>query len=446
MLDKNIKYILKNIKNHGYEAYLVGGAVRSFLLGLDVSDFDITTNALPQTIEKIFKKTIPTGKKFGTITVIHENNSYEITTFRSDGHYSDGRRPDSISFSDELTEDLKRRDFTMNAICMDYDENIIDYFGGTEDIKNRVIRCIGDPDQRFNEDALRMLRAVRFMTQLGFSLDEKTRLSIVKNSFLIKHISAERIRDELNKILISDKPSEGIRTLVDTGLMNYIIPEYLNTVGFDQHNPYHDKDVFEHTMEVLDNIEPKLNLRLAALFHDISKPECFTQDENGRGHFFGHHIKSAVLGKEIMERLKYSCDVIEDVRILIRYHLLKEIDMKDKGVKKFINNVGIDRLDDMFSLNIADIKGKSSNAGFEKVEVLREKCRAIIENKEPLSKKDLNINGYDLEALGIEKGSIYTELLDKALDLVLEYPGKNTKEELTEYILSLINNKKGLDS
>lgn len=438
MLNKSIKYILKKINNHGYEAYVVGGAVRNYLLGKDIADFDVTTNALPDYIEKLFEKTIPTGKKFGTITVLHDNNSYEITTFRSDGVYSDGRRPDSVSFSNELKEDLKRRDFTINAMCMDYDENIIDYFGGKEDLKNNIIKCIGNPDERFNEDALRMIRAVRFMTQLRFTIDEETRLSIIKNSHFIKAISIERIHDELNKILLSEKPSRGIRMLVNTGLMDYIIPEYLNTVGFNQHNPYHDKDVFEHVMEVLDNIEPKLNLRLAAFFHDISKPECFTQDENGRGHFYGHHIKSATVTKEIMRRLKYSNDLIEDVSTLIRYHYLKEIDMKDKGVKRFINNVGIDRLDDMFALNIADIKGKSSTANFDKVEALRKKCNEILNNKEPLNRKDLDIDGNDLENLGIEKGKLYGELLDKALELVLEFPEKNNKEELTEYIMTLI--------
>ena len=434
MLNKSIKYILENISNHGCEAYVVGGAVRNFLLGKDIADFDITTNALPDDIEKMFEKTIPTGKKYGTITVVKDNNSYEITTFRSDGVYSDGRRPDSVSFSKVLEEDLKRRDFTINAICMDSNENIIDLFDGKDDIKNGIIKCIGNPDERFNEDALRMLRAVRFMTQLGFTIEESTRLSIIKNSQLIKVISVERIHDELNKILLSDKPSRGIRMLVETGLMDYIIPEYLNTIGFNQHNPYHDKDVFEHVMEVLDNIEPKLNLRLAAFFHDISKPECFTQDDNGRGHFYGHHIKSAIVTKEIMKRLKYSNELIEDVSILIRYHYLKEVDMKDKGVKKFINNVGIDRLDDMFALNIADIKGKANIANFEKVEVLREKCKEIIEKKEPLSIKDLKINGNDLEYLGIEKGVLYGQLLNKALEWVLEFPEKNNKDELIEFI------------
>lgn len=442
MINNKIRHIITQINNKGFEAYLVGGSVRNFILGLKISDFDITTNALPEEIEKIFPKTIPTGKKYGTITVIHDSDSYEVTTFRSDGQYSDGRRPDKVTFSTNLIDDLKRRDFTINAICSDVDGNIIDYFGGIEDIKNKIVRCIGNPDERFKEDALRMLRAVRFMVQLKFSLDEETKLSIIKNKFLIKNVSAERIQDEFNKILLCDKPSYGIRMLVETGLMKQIIPEFIDTVGFEQHNPYHDKDVFDHTMEVLDNVRPTLNLRLAAFFHDISKPECFTQDEKGIGHFYNHNIVSAVRGKEIMERLRYPNSLIEDVRVLVRYHMIKSIDMKDKGVKRFINNVGIDRLEDMFALNIADTKGKSEIAdksGLEKLETLREKCRNIIEHKEPLSRKDLRINGNDLEALGIKKGKVYTEILNKALDLVLEFPEKNEKEELEKYVLSLIN-------
>ena len=438
MLNKNIKFILQSLNKLGYKAYVVGGAIRNFLLGKDIADFDITTNALPDDIEKIFEDTIPTGKKYGTITVIKDNQSYEVTTFRSDGTYSDGRRPDSVSFSNTLEEDLKRRDFTINAMCMDYNENIIDYFGGKDDLRNRVIKCIGNPDERFNEDALRMLRAVRFTSQLNFTIDEETKLSIIKNSHLIKHVSVERIKDELNKILLSERPSISIRLLVETGLMKHIIPEYLSSVGFNQHNPYHDKDVFEHVLEVVDNIEPKLNLRLAAFFHDISKPECFTQDVDGRGHFYGHHIKSSIAATEIMKRLKYSNELIEDVSILIRYHYLKEVDMKDKGVKRFINNVGVNRLNDMFSLNIADIKGKASATNFDKVNTLREKCKLILEKKDPLSVKDLKINGYDLEKMGIKKGVIYGQLLNEALDLVLEFPEKNTKQQLIEYVSSLL--------
>ncbi|QSX07065.1 CCA tRNA nucleotidyltransferase [Sedimentibacter sp. zth1] len=434
MLNEDVKYILNKLINSDFEAFVVGGAVRNYLLNKKIEDFDITTSAMPNQIKSIFEKTIPTGLKYGTITVVINKNLYEVTTFRSDGKYSDGRRPDNVNFSCELSEDLKRRDFTVNAMCCDINEILIDKFDGKHDLKNKIIRCIGNPDDRFKEDSLRMLRAVRFMSQLGFSIHKDTLLSIKNNSSLIQLVSIERIQDELNKILLSKKPSLGIKKLVETHLIDFILPEIIGTVGFEQKNQYHNKDVFEHIMTVLDNIEPKLNLRLAALLHDISKPECFTVDDTGRGHFYGHHIMSAEASKIIMKRLRYSNERIEDVSTLVRYHYLKEIDMKDKGVKRFINNVGISRLDDMFKLNIADIKGKKDTTNIEKVEVLRCKCNKIISRNEPICIKDLAIGGMKLKELGIEQGKVYTEILRNLLDLVLDNPEYNTKEILSDYV------------
>lgn len=440
MLNDNVKYILNTINKKGFEAFVVGGAVRNYLLHKDISDFDITTNALPSDIELMFEKTIPTGKKYGTITVVTKDASYEITTYRSDGVYSDKRRPDSVTFSNKLVEDLKRRDFTINAMCMDINEQLIDMFNGKDDLKHKLIRCIGDPNERFKEDALRMLRAVRFMCQLGFKIEENTLLAITRNSELLKSVSAERIQEEFNKILLSDKPSDGIRVLVKTQLIKHIMPELLICVGFEQKNPYHDKDVFEHIMTVLDNTKPKLRLRLAALLHDICKPQCFKIDDKGIGHFHGHHKLSATKSIEIMKRLKYSNQMIEDVSILIRYHYLKEIEIGDKGIKKFINNVGVERLNDMFNLNIADISGKANPNGTERVDNLRTKCKIILERKEPLSLKDLAINGCDLKKIGITEGKIYSELLNSCLDLILENPEKNNKDNLIDFVKDKLNN------
>lgn len=440
MLNDSVKVILNTFVKNGYEAYVVGGAIRNYLLNKKIYDYDITTNALPSDIQNLFENTVPTGIKFGTVTVFIDNIGYEVTTFRKDGEYLDFRRPKKVEFSTSLEEDLQRRDFTINALCMDIDENIIDIFGGRHDIDNKIIKCIGNPDERFNEDALRMLRAIRFMCVLEFKIENDTLLSIKRNNMLIKNISVERIVNELNKIFLSNKPSDGIRVLLDTGLIEYILPEMINCVGYKQHNPYHDKDVFEHIMSVLDNIEPKLNLRLAALLHDISKPECFTIDNNGVGHFYGHHKKSSEVAKEILKRLKYSNEMITDVCTLIRYHYLKEVDMKDKGVKRFINSVGKERLDDMFRLNIADIKGKKNSNNFSHVEVLRKKCKLILERKEPMCLKDLAINGNDLKNLGIPTGRIYSELLNKTMEYVIDKPDKNNKNELIDYIKSLINN------
>lgn len=433
MLVSGVKIILNKLNSLGYEAYVVGGAVRNYLLGINISDYDITTNALPEDVENIFKHTLDIGKKYGTINVEINGEFFEVTTYRSDGLYSDGRRPEVVFFSDSLEEDLKRRDFTINSICMDVNCKITDLFEGRNDLDRKIIRCIGDANNRFREDALRMMRAIRFMTQLNFTIEKETFESIRRNSILLEKISVERIQVEFNKILLSKKPSIGIRKLIETKLINVFLPEILNTIGFEQRNPYHDKDVFNHIMEVLDNIEPILNLRLSALLHDIEKPKCFTVSENGRGHFYGHHIESSKTARNILNRLKYSNEIIDDVCILIRYHYLKEIDMKDKGVKRFINNVGIDRLDDMFKLNIADISGKANPNSIEKVEVLREKCKKIINNKEPLTKKDLLINGHDLINIGITDGKKIGYILDKLMNYVLDYPDKNDKEFLIEF-------------
>lgn len=432
MLVSSVKYILNKLNSLGYEAYIVGGAVRNYLLDIKINDYDITTNALPDDVENIFKHTLDIGKKYGTINVKVDDEFFEVTTYRSDGLYCDGRRPEVVFFSNSLEEDLKRRDFTINSICMDVNGKIIDVFKGKSDLDNKIVRCIGDANKRFGEDALRMMRAIRFMTQLNFTIEKETFESIRCNSILLEKISVERIQVEFNKILLSKKPSIGIRKLIETKLINVFLPEILNTIGFEQKNPYHDKDVFNHIMEVLDNIEPKLHLRLAALLHDIEKPKCFTVSEDGRGHFYGHHVESANTARCILNRLKYSNEIVDDVCILIRYHYLKEIDMKDKGVKRFINNVGIDRLDDMFKLNIADISGKANPNSIEKVEVLREKCKNIISSKEPLTKKDLMINGHDLINIGITDGKKIGYILENLLNYVLDYPDKNNKECLIE--------------
>ena len=443
LINSNLRQVMSILNENGYEAYLVGGAVRSFLMGKEIQDYDITTNASADQIEKIFEKSIPTGKEFGTITVLFNSEEYEITTYRVDGNYSDGRHPDNVIFTRDLKEDLSRRDFTINAMCCDKEGELIDYFKGYEDLENKVIRAIGEPDKRFNEDALRMLRAVRFMCQLDFSIEDSTYSSIKENYKLTEKVSVERINQEFTKILLSPVPSKGVRTLIDTGLMDYIVPEYYETVGFEQHNPHHDKDVFDHSMEVLDNIEPVLNLRLAAFFHDICKPKCFTRSEDGRGHFYGHHIESAKLTQDIMKRLRYSNDLIEDVCTLIRYHYLKEIEIGEKAVKRFINNVGAERLEDLFKLNIADLSGKPKKVGdkngYEKVETLRRKSREILDRKEPLSVKDLAVNGKDLIELGLKPGKEIGDLLDQLLEIVLDKPEENTKERLLSIIKEIKN-------
>lgn len=431
-LDKDVVKILNKFEKNKFKAYIVGGAVRDYLLGYDINDYDIATDAKPEEVTEIFEKVIPTGVKYGTVTLIYNNKNYEITTFRKDFDYINNRKPDKVVYSEDIDEDIKRRDFTINSLYCDSKGRIRDKYSGVKDIKSKIIRTIGNPDERFKEDALRMIRAVRFMATLGFKIEEKTKNSIVKNHQLIENVSAERIKTEFDRILLSNNPGEGIRTLTDTNLMKYIIPELYKTVDFDQHSKYHDKNVYDHTIAVVENIEPKLDLRLAALLHDISKPESFTLDEELEGHFKGHHIKSADKSLEILKRLRYDNKTIENVRVLIRYHYLKDISIKEKGVKRFINNVGKERLDDIFKLNIADIKGKADMRSIDKVYNLQKKCKEILEKQEPLSIKDLKINGNDIIKTGVKEGKKVGEVLQYLLEKVLENPALNNRKDLLE--------------
>lgn len=431
-LDKDVVEILNKFEKNKFKAYIVGGAVRDYLLGYDINDYDIATDAKPEEVTEIFEKVIPTGVKYGTVTLVYNNKNYEITTFRKDFDYINNRKPDKVVYSEDIDEDIKRRDFTINSLYCDSKGRIRDKYSGVKDIKSKIIRTIGNPDERFKEDALRMIRAVRFMATLGFKIEEKTKNSIVKNHQLIENVSAERIKTEFDRILLSNNPGEGIRTLTDTNLMKYIIPELYKTVDFDQHSKYHDKNVYDHTIAVVENIEPKLDLRLAALLHDISKPESFTLDEELEGHFKGHHIKSADKSLEILKRLRYDNKTIENVRVLIRYHYLKDISIKEKGVKRFINNVGKERLDDIFKLNIADIKGKADMRSIDKVYNLQKKCKEILEKQEPLSIKDLKINGNDIIKTGVKEGKKVGEVLQYLLEKVLENPDLNNRKDLLE--------------
>jgi len=440
-LVNDIYDIMEKLNNNGYEAYLVGGAVRNRLLDLPVKDYDITTNAKPSELIGLFKKTILTGVKFGTVTVIVNGKDYEITTYRRDYEYLDNRRPSVVRFSERLEEDLLRRDFTINAICMDKEGRVIDLIGGMQDIQRKVIRAIGNPDIRFKEDALRMMRGIRLMTEIKFEIDSSTLASIKKNAFRTKYISAERIQNELNKILLSQKPSLGIYKMLETGILDEIMPELLPCVGFDQHNSYHDKDVFDHTMMVLDETAPRLALRLAALMHDIEKPHCLTFDENGEGHFYGHHITSAQTSRVILKRLKYSNDLIDKVYRLIRYHPLKDMNIGEKGVKRFINKVGKDNIEDIFNLNYADILAKSTQKGIYRLKNMEEKTFVILNRKDPLSLNDLAISGKDLKEIGIREGPIMGMILEKLMALVFEKPTENDREKLMYHAIKMINKR-----
>lgn len=433
---EEVEIIFKELNNKGYSRYIVGGCVRDILLGKEPFDWDICTDAKPEDIQRIFKKfhTIPTGVKHGTITVVIYKKNFEVTTFRTDKDYIDHRRPREVEFTSNIYEDLKRRDFTINALAYNEFDGLVDCFNGLRDLKEKILRTVGNADERFNEDALRIIRGVRFSAQLDFEIDEDTALAMTSNRALLEDISKERIREEFIKILLTDKPSEGIKKLINLRLMEYIMPELLDCVGFEQKNPNHNKDVFNHIMEVLDNTEKDVYLRLAALLHDIGKPQCFTVDENGKGHFYGHHKKSAEIAENILTRLKFDNKTIGIVKLLVNEHMSRYEFLREKSIKKFINKIGIDNLDRLFRLQVADIKDSKPPHDFSKLEHFRDECTRIINQKEPMSVKDLDINGYDIMNLGINQGKEIGDMLNYLLDIVLENPELNRKELLSEFI------------
>ncbi|WP_286207965.1 CCA tRNA nucleotidyltransferase [Clostridium caldaquaticum] len=435
-LNEDVSYILDKLNSKGYEAYIVGGCVRDSLLDRTIKDWDLATNALPEDIMTLFEHTVPTGIKHGTITVVINNNNYEVTTYRIDGEYKDNRHPDKVIFTTSLKEDLSRRDFTINALAYNPKVSLIDMFNGTEDLNNKLIKCVGDAHKRFNEDALRMLRAVRFACQLNFNIESNTYKAIHNNYTLLQKVSNERIRDELVKILMSDFPSRGIRMLQETSLLNYIIPELNESVGFDQKSPHHDKTVFDHIMSVLDNSTSNIAVRLGALFHDIGKPRTFTIDKKGIGHFYGHNIVSAEMAEIILKRLKFDNATIKKVIILIKEHMSAYNVMKNKALKKFIARVGIDNIDELFELQIADSKGHTKDADYSPILKRREEVRKILENKEAFTVNQLKINGDDLIKLGFKPGKEIGIILNNLLDTVMERPELNNKETLINIVKS----------
>lgn len=429
---KEVKTILDILYMNGYEGYIVGGCVRDSIMGRIPNDWDICTSAKPEIVLDIFKefKVIPTGLKHGTVTIVINKKAFEVTTYRIDKEYLDGRRPSEVEFTNNLKEDLKRRDFTINAMAYNEKKGLIDYYNGILDIKNKIIKCVGNPTKRFNEDYLRMLRAVRFSAQLGYKIDVGTFESIRCLAKNIIDISKERIRDEINKILLSEKPSEGFMLLESTGLLEHIIPELQKCVKFEQRNPHHNKDVFYHTMSVLDNTERDLILRLSALLHDIAKPKCFSIDENNIGHFYRHHMEGMELSDKILKRLRYDNKTVEVVKRLIKEHMLKYEVVNQRVIKRLVNRVGKDNVDRLFKLQIADIKGSKPPYDFSNINKAKIMSDKILYEKQPLSVKDLDINGHDLMEIGVSEGKEIGIILNKLLNIILDNPDLNKKDIL----------------
>ena len=432
---KEVKLIIDTFYRSNFEAFMVGGCVRDILLGNIPKDYDITTSAKPEITISLFDKTIPTGLKHGTVTVLISNEPYEVTTYRTEGKYIDNRRPSSVDFVTDIKEDLSRRDFTINALAYNERVGLIDYFNGADDIKNKIIRCVGNADKRFKEDALRMLRAVRFSCQLNFDIHENTYTAIKNNYKLINNISSERIRDELCKILSSENPSKGLEILRDTKLLDIILPEINALYNFSPKCTNHNRNVFTHTLKVIDNTDNDLLLRLSALFHDVGKLNTLTPLNNGTFYGFpGHCLEGSIMVKKILSRLRFDNNTIKVVSKLIEHHLvLNATVMPTKyEVKMLLNEVGVDNINLLFALQRADINSLDNSRVFlEKVRYTESLVNEIINNKEPLTIKDLNITGGDLISnLKLKPGKILGDTLNHLLNVVLENPDLNSKEKL----------------
>ncbi|MBS4961035.1 MAG: HD domain-containing protein [Clostridiales bacterium] len=431
------------LTNEGYEAYVVGGCVRDSLLGRTPNDWDITTNALPKETIACFQgyRVIETGLKHGTVTVLIENKPVEITTFRIDGTYSDHRRPDHVTFTASLKEDLSRRDFTVNAMAYHPYRGLQDFFGGAMDLERKKVRCVGNADDRFKEDALRLLRAVRFASVLNFEIEEETSISIHKNKELLNNIASERLISELNKLLCGQKVGTMLLTYRD--LFAVFIPELKEMFGFNQHNPHHYYDVYRHTVESLLCVRPVAVLRLALLFHDIAKPECFTMDQNGIGHFYGHPKKSAQLAEKIMKHLKYDNDTINTVCLLIGYHDY-HMEPDIKKVRRLLGKIGEDNFHMLLEVQKADVLGQSDydrENKLHRIEAVKLVLEDVMKKKLCCSIKELAVSGRDLISIGIPQGKELGELLRFLLKKVIDEEVPNQRAILLEEVQKQIMNQ-----
>ncbi len=422
------------LEKAGFEGYAVGGCIRDTVMGRKPSDWDIATSATPDEVMEIFKsyKIIPTGIKHGTVTVVIDHFHMQITTFRTDGEYSDNRRPDSVSYAKTLKEDLSRRDFTMNALAYNRKTGIIDYFGGLSDIKQMTIRCVGSPDKRFSEDALRIMRAIRFASVLSMTMDEETHISIHKNRELLKNISAERIASEFNKLILGDYVEKILYEYKD--VIGVFIPEILPAFGFDQRNFHHIYDVWGHIVTSI-AVAPKLiYVRLAMLFHDIAKPLCLKFDSHGIGHFALHPKMGKEISRQVLHRLKYDNATIKIVGFLVLYHDTPMLPQKTE-IKKWLMRYGKALIQLLLEVKIADNLAK--NRSFPKRLVEAKECRAvmrkIIKNDECYSLKQLDINGSDLIKAGFSEDKTLGDILNSLLLAVIEEKCENKKEKLLEY-------------
>lgn len=437
--------ILRILEENGYEAYVVGGCVRDSILGRRPDDWDITTSASPEQVKGLFRKTVDTGLQHGTVTVLMDKEGFEVTTYRVDGDYEDGRHPKEVMFTSSLEEDLKRRDFTINAMAYHPDRGLVDLFHGLEDMENQVIRCVGNPMERFQEDALRILRAVRFSAQLGFTIEENTREGIRSLAPNLKNVSAERIQVELVKLLVSPHP-DYLRTAYETGITKEFLPEFDTCMKTEQNTSHHCYNVGEHTLHSLLNIRADKVLRLTMLLHDMGKPVVKKTDEAGRDHFKMHGPKSEQMAKTILRRLKFDNDTLNKVCRLVKWHDARPLP-EMAAVRRAVNKIGEDIFPLYLEVQMADMMAQSTYRRQEKEERIRgvKKCyEEIMEKKQCVSLKTLAVTGRDLIAAGCRPGPELGDILDGMLEHVLEYPEENTKERLMELLKKKLESQTGV--
>ncbi len=430
-LPDKVHGIIETLIAAGYEAYAVGGCIRDSVLGREPSDWDITTSAKPEDVKRIFARTIDTGIKHGTVTVMMDHEAFEVTTYRIDGVYEDGRHPKEVTFTASLEEDLRRRDFTMNAMAYNEQTGLVDIFDGIRDMEAGVIRCVGNAEERFTEDALRILRAVRFSAQLGYEIAEDTKSAVRKLAPNLKKISAERIQTELVKLLVSDHP-DYLRIAYETGITRQVLPEFDLCMETPQNNPHHCYSVGEHILHAMLEVRPDKVLRLGMLFHDIGKPQTLTIDEKGITHNKKHAVVGEQMTMQILRRLKFDNDTIRKVTKIVLCHD-QEVGASPAGVRRSVNRIGEDIFRMLFDVKRADILAQSDYLREEKLarlayiyDLYDEICR----KQECVSLKDLAVTGSDLIALGVPPGREIGVILHELLEIVLEEPERNTREEL----------------
>ncbi len=430
-LPEKVSRILDILSGAGYEAYAVGGCVRDAILCREPGDWDITTNALPADIKRLFRRTVDTGIEHGTVTVMLGSDGFEVTTYRQDGDYSDHRHPDAVVFTASLEEDLRRRDFTINSMAYRPDTGLVDLFGGREDLTKRIIRCVGSPRERFDEDALRIMRALRFSAQLGFSLEPATREAIREFAPRLKLISRERIREELVKLLISPHPDR-LLELSECGITAEIFPLWDVMLATEQNSPFHAFSVGVHTLKVVENTPAEPVLRLAALLHDCGKPACRTTGQGNRNHFFGHAEVSAKIAESFLKELRFDNRTINDVVRLVKVHD-DRFPPTAKNVRREMNRVGEELFPSYLKLVLADARAKSSYGLEKTMQDYQQVCRLYEEIKaagDCISLKDLAVRGSDLIAAGVKPGPEMGALLNRMLEDVLAEPRHNDKEYL----------------